>query len=178
MPLCEEGLRNGAAADPTRQGLMGRPGTTPGAGGTASQSRRHRTGRGARRRGCTPGGEQRGRAEVERPGLSWPSERNASENTQPLWRLRLSPKLSPDGTTIAFLRDPYDPHIKHAAPYVLQVWLINVDGSGLRKVGQQPGCCITIAGKLHWSKDGSSIVLVGIHKQRIDVAPAEGGSSR
>jgi len=84
-----------------------------------------------------------------------------------------SPTLSPDGTTIAFLRDPYDPHIKGVKPYVLQAWLINADGSDLRKVGQQRGCCIAIRGSVYWSKDGSSIVLWGTHEQTIDVATAD-----
>jgi hypothetical protein len=84
-----------------------------------------------------------------------------------------SPTLSPDGTTIAFLRDPYNPHIKNAAPYVLQAWLINADGSDLRKVGQQRGCCVAIRGSVYWSKDGSSIVLRGTHEQTIDVATAD-----
>ena len=83
-----------------------------------------------------------------------------------------SPKLSPDGTTIAFLRDPYDQHRRDMGmnPYVLQVWLIDLDGSSLRKVGQEPGCCVAISGDIRWSKDGSSIVLIGSHRQRIDLA--------
>jgi hypothetical protein len=79
-------------------------------------------------------------------------------------------KLSPDGTTIAFLRDPGDPHIKNGPPYVLQVWLINADGSGLRKLAQLPGCCIVISGDLRWSEDGSSIVLIADGQRRFDVA--------
>ena len=83
-----------------------------------------------------------------------------------------SPTLSPDGTTIAFLRDPYDPHFRGAATYVLQVWLIDTDGSGLRKVWQERHCCTVLSPDLRWSKDGSSVSLVfsGDHKQRIDVA--------
>ena len=84
-----------------------------------------------------------------------------------------SPQLSPDGTTIAFLRDPRDRHIRNGAPFVLQLWLINVDGSGLRKVGQQPGCCIVLRGHLHWSEDGSSIVFGGAHAQTIHVSQAD-----
>jgi hypothetical protein len=84
-----------------------------------------------------------------------------------------SPTLSPDGTTIAFLRDPGDPHIKNGPPYVLQAWLVNADGSDLRKVGQQRGCCVAIRGSVDWSKDGSSIVLSGTHEQTIDVATAD-----
>jgi hypothetical protein len=87
-----------------------------------------------------------------------------------------SPKLSPDGTTIVFLRDPYDPHFKNGATYVLQVWLINTDGKGLRKVWQERHCCIVLSPDLRWSKDGSSVVLVfsSDHKQRVHVAT--GGS--
>ena len=83
-----------------------------------------------------------------------------------------SPTLSPDGTTIAFLRDPRDPHAK-GEPFVLQAWLIDADGSDLRKVGQQRGCCVAIGGSVYWSKDGSSIVLWGTHEQTIDVATVD-----
>jgi hypothetical protein len=86
-----------------------------------------------------------------------------------------SPTLSPDGTTIAFWRDPLDPHIKNGNPYVLQVWLINADGSGQRKIWQERGCCVVLSPDLRWSKDSSSVVLIiGDHKIRIDVAT--GGS--
>ncbi len=50
----------------------------------------------------------------------------------------LFPEVSPDGTTIAFLRDPVDLHyVGHGDPFLLQAWLIHPDGSGLRKLGQQ-----------------------------------------
>jgi hypothetical protein len=83
-----------------------------------------------------------------------------------------SPKLSPDGTTIAFLRDPEDQHRRDMGmnPYVLQVWLMDADGSGLRKLAQLPGCCIVILGDLQWSRDGSSIVLIADGRRRFDVA--------
>ena len=85
-----------------------------------------------------------------------------------------SPKLSPDGTTIAFLRDPADPHYHGGGdPFVLQVWLIHPDGSGVRKLGQQPRCCIGASAHLNWSPDGSSIVLNAIRNQRWDVATGE-----
>ena len=81
------------------------------------------------------------------------------------------PTSSPDLTTIAFVRDPRDPHHDgHGDPFVLQVWLIHPDGSGLRKIGQQRECCIGASVDLTWSPDGSSIVLNAIHRQRIDVA--------
>jgi WD40-like Beta Propeller Repeat len=85
------------------------------------------------------------------------------------------PKLSPDGTTIAFLRDPADPHYEGAGdPFVLQVWLIHPDdGSGLRKLGQQRECCIGASAHLNWSPDGSSIVLNAIREQAWDVATGE-----
>ena len=84
------------------------------------------------------------------------------------------PTGSPDHTTIAFLRDPRDPHYDgHGDPFVLQVWLIHPDGSGLRKVGQQRECCVGASVDLSWSPDGSSIVLNAIHEQRIDVATGE-----
>jgi hypothetical protein len=81
---------------------------------------------------------------------------------------------SPDGTTIAFLRDPRDPlYHEGGDPFVLQVWIIHPDGSGLRKLGQQHGCCIGATPNIHWSPDGASIVLAGTHKQRIDVATGD-----
>jgi len=44
-----------------------------------------------------------------------------------------SPRLSPDGTAIAFLRDPADPPYDAGGdPFVLQVWLIHADGSDVR----------------------------------------------
>ena len=86
-----------------------------------------------------------------------------------------SAKLSPDGTTVAFLRDPHDPHAKTGDyPFVLQVWLVNVDGSGLRKLQWHAGCCTVVASHLHWSQDGSSIVVIfGGQKRTIDVATGE-----
>jgi hypothetical protein len=79
------------------------------------------------------------------------------------------PTLSPDHTTIGFLRDPRDPHYDgHGDPFVLQAWLIHLDGSGLRKLGQQHECCIGASPDLYWSPDGSSVVLTGIHEQRLD----------
>jgi WD40-like Beta Propeller Repeat len=84
------------------------------------------------------------------------------------------PTISPDGTTIAFLRDPRDPHYAGPGdPFVLQVWLIHPDGSGLKKLGQQPRCCIGGIPGLQWSPDGSSIVFTGTHTQRLDVATGE-----
>jgi len=84
------------------------------------------------------------------------------------------PKLSPDGTTIAFLRDPADQRYHWGGdPFVLQVWLIHPDGSGLRKLGQQPRCCIGASANLNWSPDGSSIVLNAIRDQTWDVATGE-----
>ena len=87
------------------------------------------------------------------------------------------PGLSPDGTMFAYWRDPENQHRRDMGmnPYVLQVWLSNADGSGERKIWQEPGCCIAIFPELHWSKDGSSIVIIlGDRKHRIDVAA--GGS--
>lgn len=81
------------------------------------------------------------------------------------------PTSSPDRTTIAFLRDPFDPHhARTGDPFVLQVWLIQPNGSCLRKLGQQRRCCVGANPDLHWSPDGSSIVLTGIREQRMDVA--------
>jgi hypothetical protein len=89
----------------------------------------------------------------------------------------VNPELSPDGTTIAFWTDPTRRHYTGpgVAPYVLQVWIKNVDGSDRRKVWQKPGCCITLSPVLRWSKDGSSIVVtLGDHTHRVEVAT--GGS--
>ena len=84
------------------------------------------------------------------------------------------PRLSPDGTTIAFLRDPADPqHHGGGDPFLLQVWLIHPDGSGLRMLGQQPRCCIGASAHLNWSPDGSSIVLNALRDQTWDVATGE-----
>ena len=84
------------------------------------------------------------------------------------------PTSSPDHTTIAFLRDPRDPHYAGGGdPFVLQVWLIHPDDSGLRKLGEQRRCCIGAGPYLAWSPDGASILLSGIHEQRIDVATGE-----
>ena len=84
------------------------------------------------------------------------------------------PKLSPDGTTIAFLRDPAGPNYHGGGdPFVLQVWLIHPDGSGLRKLGQQPRCCLGASAHLNWSPDGSGIVLNAIRDQMWDVATGE-----
>jgi hypothetical protein len=81
------------------------------------------------------------------------------------------PMVSPDRTMIAFLRDPPDPHYAgDGDPSVLQARLIHPDGSGLRKLGQQHGCCLGFSSDLYWSPDGSSVVLTGgPHEQRLDV---------
>lgn len=104
---------------------------------------------------------------------SVPASPGSSSATAPRTPVHEDPGLSPDGTTIALLRDPYDPHIKDAAPYVLQVWLQNADGSGQRKLWQHPGCCIAAYPDLRWSKDGSSIILTGVLSRTIDVATGE-----
>ena len=82
-----------------------------------------------------------------------------------------SPTFSPDRTTIAFLRDPRDPHYDgDGDPFLLQAWLIHTDGSGLRKLGQQHECCLGFSSDIYWSPDGSSVVLTGgPHEQRLDV---------
>jgi WD40-like Beta Propeller Repeat len=80
------------------------------------------------------------------------------------------PVWSPDGTTIAFLRDPSAPHHRTGDPFVLQVWLIHPDGTGLRKLGLERGCCLGASPDLYWLQDGASIVLSGIHSHVINVA--------
>ena len=81
------------------------------------------------------------------------------------------PTVSPDGTTIAFLRDPRNPHYDgNGDPFVLQAWIIHVDGSGLRKLGQQEECCVGASASIEWSPDGSSVILTGgTQEQRLDV---------
>ena len=81
------------------------------------------------------------------------------------------PTFSPDLTTIAFLRDPRDPHYDgDGDPFLLQAWLIHPDGSGLRKLGQQHECCLGFSSDIYWSPDGSSVVLTGgPHEQTLDV---------
>jgi len=128
-------------------------------------------------------GQQRGCCAVIRGSVYWSNDGSSivlsgtHEQTIDVitadlsWVPGYSPKLSPDGTTIAFLRDPGDSHIKNGPPYVLQLWLIDADRSqGARKLAQLPGCCIVIRGDLRWSKDGSSIVLIADGRRRFDVA--------
>lgn len=80
------------------------------------------------------------------------------------------PEVSPDGTTIAFVRDPVDPrYFGHGDPFLLQAWLIQSDGSGLRKLGQQGRCCLGTGPDLYWSSDGSSVVLTGTYEQWLHV---------
>ncbi len=83
----------------------------------------------------------------------------------------LLPEVSPDRTWIAFLRDPRDPHHEgHGGdPFLLQAWLIHPDGSGLRKLGQQHGCCVGLGPDLYWSPGGSSVVLTGTYVQWLHV---------
>lgn len=86
----------------------------------------------------------------------------------------LFPVLSPDGAMVAFLRDPPDPRgAVGGDPYVLQAWVVRLDGSGLKKVGQTRGCCVGAVAHLHWSDD-SHVVLRGTqHAHTIDVATGE-----
>ncbi len=80
---------------------------------------------------------------------------------------------SPDGATIAILRDPpiARPCTGYCYPYVLQVWLIRLDGSHETKLAVQQGCCIGASPDLSWSPDGSRISLTGSAFQVIDVRP-------
>jgi Tol biopolymer transport system component len=82
------------------------------------------------------------------------------------------PTTSPDGSMIAFLRDPPDPKWDgNGDPYLLQLWLVRVDGSGLRKLAQQHACCLGLVPHVSWSPDSSSIVFTGTHMQTVDVQP-------
>ncbi len=84
------------------------------------------------------------------------------------------PLRSPDHATIAFLRDRLAPHARDSGdPYVLQLWLIHPDGSGLRKLGHERGCCIGASPDLYWSDDSGTIVFSGVRSQTIDVATGE-----
>lgn len=81
-------------------------------------------------------------------------------------------KLSPDGTTCAFLRD-HTLHNPSGYPYVLQLWLRDADGSNPRKLRNVDHCCIVLIPELRWSKDGSSIVVNANQTTRTDVATGE-----
>jgi WD40 repeat protein len=85
------------------------------------------------------------------------------------------PVWSPDKTTIAFLRDPKGAHHGTGDPFVLQLWLIHPDGSGLRKLAEERGCCVGASSHLYWRPDGASIVFSGIRTHVVNVAT---GASR
>jgi hypothetical protein len=81
------------------------------------------------------------------------------------------PSWSPAGTKIAFLRDPRNPSAKTGAdPFVMQIWLVDPDGSELTKLAQRAGCCIGGVPSLAWSHDGSRILFSGIRSKRMNVA--------
>jgi Tol biopolymer transport system component len=85
------------------------------------------------------------------------------------------PVWSPDRTMIAFLRDPRGARHRTADPFILQLWLIRPDGSGLRKLAVERGCCVGASANLYWRPDSASIVFSGIHSHVVNVAT---GSSR
>jgi hypothetical protein len=79
---------------------------------------------------------------------------------------------------IAFLRDPSDPRWDgNGDPFLLQLWLVQADGSGLRKLAQQHACCLGLVPHIFWSSDDSSIVFIGTHKQTVYVQPLHASSS-
>jgi Tol biopolymer transport system component len=83
------------------------------------------------------------------------------------------PTWSPDGATIAFLRDPLEQKPWTADPGLLQIWLENPDGSGLMKLAQQAGCCLGARPNIEWLRRGARTLLTGTRHQMIDVATGE-----
>jgi dipeptidyl aminopeptidase/acylaminoacyl peptidase len=80
------------------------------------------------------------------------------------------PQLSPDGQTVIFLLSTPD---WPANRRVLQLWRINADGSGLRRLVDD-----TFAAPPHarWSPDGSTVAYIS--RGSAFVIPATGGSAR
>ena len=83
---------------------------------------------------------------------------------------------SPDGTRIAYLVDPPDPHPTQPDPFVVQLWVADADGTHARKVFERPGCCLGFswAGP-NWSPDGRQVALLAAELWVVNV---DGGGSR
>jgi dipeptidyl aminopeptidase/acylaminoacyl peptidase len=79
------------------------------------------------------------------------------------------PQLSPDGTAITFALSTPD---WAANRRVAHLWRINTDGSGLRRLSNEPGAPPTA----RWSPDSSTIAFLS--GGRVFVMPAGGGAER
>jgi Tol biopolymer transport system component len=88
------------------------------------------------------------------------------------------PKLSPDRTQIMFHRTPKGTHDRDYAK--TSIWMIGVDGSGLREVVPNRAFGWQLLGHPEWSPDGSEIVLFAgaTNAPQIYVVRADGTSPR
>ena len=87
------------------------------------------------------------------------------------------PSWSPDGGTIAFIRDPVaQPHIQ-GDPFVAQLWVMHADGSRRSKLFAWSHCCLgaVLTGPA-WSPDGAQIALYVL--SRLRVVHADGSNRR
>ena len=83
------------------------------------------------------------------------------------------PAWSPDGSTIAYVRDGDD--------LTYQLWLYDVVTGTSRKIWQDPGCCISDWGGPGWSPDGTSIAVIATdpsHSFGLFVVDVASGQSR
>jgi dipeptidyl aminopeptidase/acylaminoacyl peptidase len=78
------------------------------------------------------------------------------------------PQLSPDGRTVAFTVATIDWAANRRVP---NLWRINIDGTGLRRLVEEPG-----AFGARWSPDGTTVAF--IQGGSVFVVPAEGGTPR
>lgn len=79
------------------------------------------------------------------------------------------PQLSPDGRTIVFMQSTVD---WPANRRVAHLWRINIDGTGLRRLSNEPGP----PPGARWSPDGASIAFIS--RGSVFVMPADGGTPR
>jgi dipeptidyl aminopeptidase/acylaminoacyl peptidase len=78
------------------------------------------------------------------------------------------PQLSPDGKTITFTLASVDWGANQRIP---NLWRIDIDGSGLRRLVEDPG-----ASSARWSPDGTTVAFV--LRGSVFVVPASGGTAR
>ena len=79
------------------------------------------------------------------------------------------PQLSPDGRVIVFMQSTVD---WAANRRVAHLWRVNIDGTGLRRLSNEPGP----PPGARWSPDGSSIAFIS--GGSVFVMPADGGTPR